>query len=75
MLKNHKLSWPQVVLISVAILAFAGVWTLGSPDDRDTLEKAVLAVWGVVSTFLGPLLRKKLDHEYGDSNDESEATK
>ena len=60
MLKNHKLGWPQVVVASVAIVAFAAVYLL-APDDRDTIEKAVLAVWAFVSTFLGSALRKRDD--------------
>ncbi len=65
MLKNHKLGWPSVALASVAIAAFVAVYVL-APDDRDTIEKAVLAAWAFASSFLAPLLRRKLDHEHDD---------
>jgi len=67
MFKNHKLGWPSVALASVAIAAFVAVYLL-APEDRDTIEKAVLAVWGFLATFLGPALRKRAsdDDEAGD---------
>ena len=65
MLKNHKLGWPAVVLALGVLGAFVALYVL-APDDRDTIEKAVLAVWAFVATFLAPLLRKKFDHEHDD---------
>jgi hypothetical protein len=68
--KNHKLSWPAVVLAAVCIAAFVAVWLL-APEDRDTLEKGVLALWAAVQTFLGPAIRRKLDHELADEDREA----
>jgi len=57
MLKKIKVGWPQAVIASVAIIAFATVYVL-APEDRDTIEKAVLGAWAFVSTFLGPLVAR-----------------
>ena len=69
-LKNHKMGWPQVALASVAIVAFVAVWIL-APEDRDTIERAVLAVWALASTFLGPAIRRKFEHELLDDEEET----
>ena len=53
-----KLGWPQALVLAVAIAAFAAVYTY-APEDRDTLEKGVLAAWGAASTLLGPLLQRR----------------
>jgi len=63
MLKKIKIGWPQAVIASVAIAAFAAVYLLAPADQRDTIEKAVLAVWVGLSSILGPLVRRRLDHE------------
>lgn len=46
------------MVLAVAISAFAAVYML-APENRDTLEKGVLGAWGVASTLLGPLLRRR----------------
>ena len=62
-----KISLPQAIVAAVAIAAFAAVYVL-APDDRDTIEKAVLGVWAFVSTFLAPLLGKHA-HDNDDGDD------
>ncbi len=72
MFKKHKLGWPQVVLASVAIVTFAAVYLLVGAEDKDMIEKTVLAVWAFASTFLGPVLQKRLDDKsaaHGDGGD------
>lgn len=68
MMKKLKLSWPQALLASVAIIAFAGVYILVSDTDRATIHAGILGVWAIVSTFLAPLLRKKFAHELEDGD-------
>ena len=65
MLKNRKLDWPQVVLASVAIVTFACVYLFVGDEQRDAIEKGVLAVWAFASSFLGPMLRKRADDDDG----------
>lgn len=61
--KKTKLDWPQAALASVAIVALAAVYLLGVEEQRDTIEKLVLGAWAFLSTFLGPLLRRRLEDE------------
>ena len=69
-MKKFKLGWPTVTLASVAIVAFVAIYLL-APDDRDMIEKAVLGVWALVSTFLGAAVRKHDVRKHDDEGGES----
>lgn len=58
---SFKISWPQALVVSVAIVALAAVYLFVDASERDTIEKAILAVWALVSTFLHRLLDRKPD--------------
>ena len=60
MWKKFDIDLPQAIIASTAIVAFAAVYIL-APDNRDQIEKAVLGVWAFISTFLGPMLRRRLE--------------
>lgn len=66
MLKKHKLSWPAVVLGCVALASLALVLTF-APAEVQTSVVEWLG-WGVagVTSFLAPVIRRKLDHELVD---------
>ena len=63
MIKKFKLDWPQTTLACVAIATLGAVYVLSGDSERDSLEKAVLAVWAFLASFLGPMLRKRVSDD------------
>lgn len=58
MQKKWKLSWEQVALAGIVGGIFVGSYFL--PEDaRAELHRDVGIVWGVIATFLRPILRRE----------------
>jgi hypothetical protein len=55
-----KFGVPQAIVASVAVASFAAVYVFAPEDSRDAIERGVLAVWALVSTFVGPMVRREI---------------
>lgn len=61
--KKYAISWPQAVVLASVALALGLVYAFGPEDVRAQVTAAMGWAWGGVSTFLGPLVRRRLQSE------------
>lgn len=54
-----QITYPQAIVLAVAIASFAAVYLWGPAETKELIEKGILAVWALVSTFLGPMIAKR----------------
>jgi len=61
-LKELRLGWPQVAVIAIVALVFISSYWM--PDDiRAEIRADVGWAWGALATFLGPIVKRKLQEE------------
>lgn len=63
--KSFKLSWPQVLLVALVLTAFVVSYFL-PVEIRAEMRADLGWFWGIVSTFLGPIVKRKLMMRGGD---------
>lgn len=64
-MRKLQFTMPQAIVLAVAIAALAAVYLWGPAETKDAIEKGILTLWAFVSTFLAPLVRKRVAADAG----------